>query len=133
MKNESKYNTKEKILIYALAVTVGVVLSLLSIILFAIIMQVLDLGESTASLFAALSLAIGGFFSAFFSSKKLKKKGIVNGLVCAIVTFLLVFFISLIADKGGITLNTFFNFLSALLSGLIGGISGIGQKKYGKI
>ena len=133
MKNESKYNTKEKVLIYALAVGIGTVLSMLSVLFLGLVSLLLDLGEASASLFAALSLAVGGFSSAHLSSKKFKKKGIVNGIICAAVTFLLVFFISLIVDNGGITLNTLFNLVAALLSGLIGGISGVGQKKYGRM
>ncbi len=133
MKNESIYNAKEKALIFALAISVGVVISLVSVLVFALISLFLDLPESAASMFAMMSLAIGGFSSAFLSSKKFKKKGIINGLICAAVTFLLVFFISLIVDKGGITLNTLFNLIATLLSGLIGGIGGVGQKKYGRI
>ena len=130
MKNESKYNQKEKILIYALSIGVGVFTSLVSVIIFAIAMLMLDLGESSSALFAVISIAVGGFVSAFLSSKKLNKGGILNGIICAVATFLVVFFISLIVDKGGVTLNTLFNLVTAFLSGLIGGISGIGQKKY---
>ena len=133
MKNESKYNTKEKALIYALAIGIGIIVSFAFIVILALITLILDFGEASSAPFATISLTAGGFVSAFLCSKKFKKKGIVNGLICAIITFLLVFFISLIVDKGGITLNTFFNFIAALLSGLIGGISGVGQKKYGKI
>ena len=133
MKNESKYNLKEKSLIFALSVTVGIFTSLLFVLLFALIALLLDLGEGSSALFATSSLAIGGFLSAYISSKKFKKKGIINGLVCAATTFLLVFIISLIVDKGGITLNTLFNLIATVLSGLIGGISGVGQKKYDRI
>lgn len=133
MKNESIYNVKEKVLIFTLAISVGVVISLVSVLILALITLFLDLPEAAVSLFAMTSLAIGGFSSAFLSSKKLKKRGIINGIICAAATFLLVFFISLIVDKGGISLNTLFNLIAAVLSGLIGGISGVGQKKYGRI
>ena len=133
MKYESKYNTKEKALVFALAIGIGTFLSMLSVLVLAFLSLILDLGEASASLFAALSLAIGGFSSAFLSSKKFKKNGLLNGVICAAATFLLVFFISLVVDKDGITLNTLFNLLAALLSGLIGGIFGTGDKKYDRI
>ena len=133
MKNESRYNLKEKSLIFAISVTIGIFASLVSVLLFALMALMLDLGEGASALFATTSLAIGGFLSAFISSKKLKKKGIINGLICAAITFLLVLIISLIVDKGGITLNTLFNLIATVLSGLIGGISGVGQTKYDRI
>lgn len=132
MKNESKYNFKEKALIYALAIGVGIILSFVSVFILALISLFLDLGDAVSAPFAAISLAVGSFASSYLSSKKFKKGGIYNGLICASITFLLVFFISLIVDKGGITLNTLFNLIAVFLSALIGGISGTGQKKYSK-
>ena len=130
MKNESVYNFKERSLIYALALGVGIFSSLIMIAFLAIITIFLDLGEASSGVFATISIAFGCFIAAFLSSKKLRKGGIVNGIICAITTFLLLFFVALIVDKGGVTFSTFFNFITAFLSGLIGGIMGVGQKRY---
>ena len=103
------------------------------IFIFAVVMYLAQTGYEYATVFATVSLAAGGFVSAFYFAKKIAKKGFLVGLLVGGAEFIIVTFISLFADKGGITVNTLFHLIIILLSSLIGGIVGVnkaGKQKY---
>lgn len=103
------------------------------IFLFAVVMYIAQTGYEYATVFATVSLAAGGFVSAFYLAKKIAKKGFLVGLLVGGAEFIIVTFISLFADKGGITVNTLFHLIIIMLSALIGGILGVNKaanKKY---
>ena len=102
------------------------------IFLFAVVMYIAQTGYEYATVFATVSLAAGSLVSAFYLAKKIAKKGFLVGLLVGGTEFIIVTFISLFADKGGITVNTLFH-LIIMLSALIGGILGVNKaanKKY---
>ncbi len=132
MKNEN-ITVGQKAVSYILALLIGFAAVFGIMLVLAGIATAADLGESFATPFASLSLAAGGFTSGFVASKRLRRGGLVNGAVCGGVIFAVVLAVSLVADEGGITLNTLFNFIISLLSSVIGGVWGTGKKTKFKV
>lgn len=124
---ENKYSVFIKgFIIEALITAVGV-------LTFAVVMYFLEAGYEYSAVFATVSLAIGCFFGAFFAAKKLGQKGLLNGAIVGIITFATILVISLIVDKGAVTVNTLFHLIIFMLSSVIGGIVGVNKahnKKY---
>ncbi len=122
-KTENKYKT------YILSLVIGILITAALIGIFGVIMYLLELDKNLSPVLATVSLGFGTFAAAFVIGKKLKKRGILIGFLTGVTAFLLVTVISLAVDKGGITVNTLFHFIILLLSGLIGGISGVNNNK----
>ena len=102
------------------------------VFIFSIIMYLTQTGYEYSTVFATVSLGVGGFVSAFYAAKKLARKGFLIGALVGGVSFVAILLISLFVDKGGITFNTLFHFIIIMLSSLIGGIIGVNKsaKKY---
>ena len=98
-------------------------------LVFSVISVVCDLDDGFATPFASISAAAGCLISSFFASRRFGSGGLLNGVICGGVTFVITLLISLWLDKGGLTVNTLFNLIIMLLSGLIGGIWGVNQKQ----
>ena len=120
---------KPKAISYAIAVFVGVVVSFLFMLLFAIIIASADLTDGFIAPATSLASALGGLSAGFTASKILKSGGIINGLITGGILFAIVIIVSLFLDRGGLTANTLFNFLIIMISALIGGVLGIGKNK----
>lgn len=133
MNQEKQYNTGERAVIYTLSVTVGIVVTLLSMLLMAVLSAAVGLGEATASPLASVCAAAGSLCAAFLCSKKIGSGGLLNGLICGAVMFLIVLLISLAVDRSGVTLMTLFHFVIILLAALIGGILGVNSGNKRKI
>lgn len=128
MKNETR-SAGDKILIYLLSIVVGFISTFILMLLFAFVSVTADLSDMFATPFASLSAAFGSVLSAYLSSRKLGSGGLLNGIICGGIMFLIIFLISLLIDDGGITINTLFNFIILLLSGIIGGVWGVNRKQ----
>ena len=129
MKKDPFGKEKPKITAYIIAVLLGAAITFIFMLAFAAITVSADLSDSFIAPFASLSAATGGLASGFIASKILKSGGLLNGAVTGGILFLIVLIISLFADRGGLSLNTLFNFLIIMLSALLGGIWGISRKK----
>lgn len=101
----------------------------LAMLLFAALLFFTEIGETLTPLFATLSVAIGIFFSAYFIARKTAKKGFLIGAIAGITVFVLITIISFILDDGTVTSNTLFHLVIFILSGLIGGITGVNKPK----
>ena len=129
MKKDPFGKEKPKITAYIISVLSGAAVTFIFMLLFAAITVGADLPDSFIAPFASLSAAAGGLASGIIASKILKSGGLLNGAVTGGALFLIVLIISLFADRGGLSLNTLFNFLIIMLSSQIGGIWGISRKK----
>ncbi len=129
MKKDLFGKEKPKIAAYIISVIVGAAATFILMLIFSAIMVGADLPDSFATPFASLSTAVGGLVSGFTASKILKSGGLLNGAVTGGVLFFIILIISLFTDKGGLTLNTLFNFVIIMLSALIGGVWGVNRKK----
>lgn len=107
--------------------------SIVSIVLFAVILLFLEIDLSYATLFATISLAIGIFFTSFIVAKTTKEKGCLIGSAFGGFVFIITLIISLFSDSSSVSLNILFRFIIYILSGCCGGIFGVNKasrKKY---
>ncbi len=114
---------------FVIFLLLGVVMTLVSLFLFALVITVLDLQGFYNGIFATISLIIGTFLSAFFYVSKIKSKGFLNGVLLGAAIYIIVFIASLIISDKGFTLSSLFHLLSSLLSGGIAGIIQVNKKQ----
>lgn len=105
------------------------VITIASVLLFAIILFFLENGYQYAAVLGTLSVAIGAFAAAFYCARKKGKRGMLIGFAIGILTFLAVTLVSLLLDDGGVTINTLFKFVIITLASLIGGVIGVNKKE----
>ena len=134
MKNEILDNEKNKTLfIFLKGAAIGVLVTIASMFIFAILIYFLDLDRRFAVPFSTVSVALGSLAAAHYSAGKIKNRGYLIGLAVGVAVFVLITVISLIVDDGGLSLNTLFHFLIIVLSSAVGGILGVNRsrsKKY---
>ena len=127
--NNAQLNNKERIIIYLLSSLVGIIITFLSMLLTSLLMVFFEISLNLLPIISSICLIFGSFFSGFISSKKIGSRGIINGTIVAVISFLLIFIISLVVDRSGLSLNTIIHFIIILLSSIIGGIIGVNSKK----
>ena len=120
---------KKGYLCYVKGLAAVVIVTALFIVLFAFIMYLSGGAAKYAAVFATLSAAFGGFAGAFITAKSMGSGGWLAGAVIGGITFVLITLISLILNRGGLTLNTLFHFIIIMLASLIGGITGVNKGK----
>ena len=128
-----KKEAENKYSIFIKAFIIEALITAVGVIVFAVVMYFLEAGYEYSAVFATVSLAVGCFFGAFYAARKFKQKGLVNGAIIGIITFAIVLFVSLIVDKGSLTVNSLFHLIIFMLSSVIGGIIGVNKsqnKKY---
>ncbi len=111
------------------AIILGVATTAISVFLFAIFMFLTEKGYEYSTVFGTAAVALGSFVVAFYISRKRQSKGLLTGLITGIAVFLIVTVVSLIVDKGAITVNTLFHLIIFLLSSLIGSVLGVNKKE----
>ncbi len=123
---------------YDLKLIVKVVLvclfsSAVSIFLFACGMYFLEGGFEYSPLFANISVAIGCFLASFFWGMKSQKNGILIGLLVGGASFVILTMITLLVNKGAVSINILLRLVIFVLSSMIGSIIGVNhntQQKY---
>ncbi len=112
------------------AVAAGVIL--LTMLIAAAIMVLLDINIMYASPISSVCAAIGTFCGAYLAARKNKSKGIVNGLMVAAIIYILVSIVALILDDD-FTVMSLIHLAVIVLSGCIGGIMGVNKSEKRKI
>lgn len=128
-----KKEAENKYSVFIKAFIIEAIITAVGVLVFAVIMYFLDAGYEYSAVFATVSLAIGCFFGAFYAAKKFGQKGLLNGAIVGIITFAIILVVSLIVDKGAVTVNTLFHLIIFMLSSVIGGVLGVNKaqnKKY---
>ena len=121
---ENKSNKTKTIII---STVTGVAVTAVFIFLFAAVMYFAELNKIYSVIFATVSVASGSFAAAYNAAKRNKSKGFLIGVVVGLITFVAVTLISLVVDKGAVSMNTLFHFVIFLLSGIVGGIMGVNK------
>lgn len=131
-KNQVNNFNKEMVTSFAVGTVIGLITTLASLLMFAIIMTAVDISTSVLPVLATISLIIGSFFGAMYTVGKIKKKGFLNGIIVGAVVFLVVFIISFFVSREGLTLTTVFHLICCLLSGGISGILSVNKQMKNK-
>ena len=118
-----------RVAVYIISILLGFLITFVFMLAFAAVTVAADLPDSFAAPFASLASAAGSLAAAFIASKKLRQNGLLNGIIVGGAIFLVTVTLALIIGDGGLTLNTLFNFIILILSGLIGGVAGLSQKR----
>lgn len=132
LKNEVKNSVRDfyiNVLIGA-AIAAGVIL--LTMLIAAAIMVLLDINIMYASPISSVCAAIGTFCGAYYAARKNKSKGIVNGLMIAAIIYVLVGVVALFMDSN-FTVMSLIHLAVIVLSGCIGGIMGVNKSEKRKI
>ena len=95
MRNEIKYNTVEKMVIYALSAVVGSIVLIISLFIAASVCLAVDMSDNYSTLVSGICLGIGSMLSGFLAGNKIKSGGIINGGACGLLLYFLIFLISL--------------------------------------
>lgn len=118
-------------------ILVGLVLALFvtltSLFLISIIMYYADIDSSMASPLASIGLILGCFVGGFYTSKKHEKKGLIIGFTTSAIFFIILSIASLSISTDNFGLLSLIHSLVMLLSGGIGGILGVNNKRKIKI
>ena len=130
MGKDALYNKDKKgYLSYIFGFLIGAIVTAVFIVLFALVMYLSGAAFKYAPVFATLSVALGNLAASFFTAKRQGNRGWLVGAIMGGITFILITLISLIINRGGVTLNTLFHFIIIMLSSLIGGIIGVNNGK----
>ena len=108
---------------------INISVSVLFLLIFSVVTYILDSGFDYSSVYGTLRVAAGILVSSFYISRKIMKKGFIIGLLNGTFIFIIVTIISLITDKGGLTVNTLFHLIIFILSSVIGGVLGVNRQK----
>lgn len=126
MKKEFKNsNFKYKTIIWS--AVLGIFVTVASMLIFAVIMYLTEVGFQYSSLFATLSVAAGLFIATYYAAFKKKSKGFLTGVLSGGITFLIVLLVSFFTDDGSLSYNTLFHLIIFMLSAIIGGILGVNK------
>ncbi len=110
------------------AFVIWLLLSAVSIFLFATIMYFLEGGYRYSPLFATICLAIGCFAAALYLGNKIGKNGILIGLAVGGVVFIVATLVTLLVNSGALSVHTLLRLIIFLLASMIGAIIGVNRK-----
>ena len=106
-----------------------VIITVVSMFLFATVLYFLEGGFQYSPIFATISLGLGCLAASFFASKKIGQKGFFIGSMVGGITFVIITLVSLMASKDVFTLNTLFKLIILMLMSFIGGVLGVNSKQ----
>jgi len=117
---------ESKILILAKSVFLALIISLVCIIIYAIVLSLTSVSDSTMSVITQVITMISIVASAIYCSRKIKSKGWLYGMIVGIIFILVIIPISMIWGQVP-TFDKYFiaRVLMAALVGLIGGMIGV--------
>lgn len=113
---------------YVLGGLIGMLVSIISMFVFAAIILIFNIDRTYSIPFSTISVAIGGFIASRLIAKKIGDRGYLIGIITGLLIFAFLLIISIISG-GEISWNTFYRFIIILLSSLVGGIVGVNSNK----
>ncbi|MBR2043290.1 MAG: TIGR04086 family membrane protein [Clostridia bacterium] len=126
-----KYKSMKKSVVsaYIVGLSIGLMITLLSIFLFAAVYMLSELAEYYNAVFATLSLIIGSYCGAAFTVSKINQNGFLNGIILGVLIFVSVFVVSFIVSGNSVSLTSVFHLVCCALSGGISGIVRVNKEK----
>lgn len=123
---------KTKIKSYLVTGLIQIAVILLSISVFALIMNFADIDYKYSPVFGSVTMGLSALAGSFYLAKTKGNKGYLIGLIIGGVTFLIVTLVGMIINDGGISINTLFHLVIIMLAAITGGIMGVNKntKKY---
>jgi putative membrane protein (TIGR04086 family) len=117
-------NPREKLyFVYLKALSRGIILSVLLLLIAAFVFYYTDLNESFMSSIVWIITILGICYTCIFGSYRIGSKGLIHGIFLGIIYILLLGLIALLAEKGGINNTSFVIML--VMSMVIGAICGV--------
>ncbi len=96
--------------------------------IFAVALYFLEDGYELSPLLATLSLSLGGFAASLYLGNFRGEKGILLGGAVALVIFIVTALITLLVNRGAVSIHLLLRFVIILLASLIGAIIGVNKK-----
>lgn len=124
LKNNSDNNKSA----YIIGCSLGVLVTLIVMLLFATLLLVFNIDRAYAAPFASISIAIGCYVASRITSKKIGNRGYLIGLIIGFIVFVIITVLSLVLGNK-LSLNTLFHLIIITLSSLCGGIVGVNATK----
>lgn len=117
---------ESKILILAKSIFLALIISLICIIIYAIVLSLTSVSDSTMSIITQAITMISIVAAAIYCSRKIKNKGWLYGMIVGIIFVLIIIPISMIWGQAP-DFDKYFiaKMLMASLVGIIGGIIGV--------
>ena len=121
-------NQKAKIKCFVFGILIGIAVMLLFLVIFSLVIMYAQLDRALSAPLASLCIAIGVIVSSYFVAFCIGEKGYLIGLVTALIYLAILSLVSAVLNGTEIGINALFRFVIVFLSGLIGGILGVGKK-----
>ena len=106
------------------AVTLGLLVTMVLLLLFSFLFCRQDLPLTLLNPLAAFSLLIGAFAAGYWASRSIGQRGMLTGASCGAALF----FVLLIQTKAQVDLTALIKLAISLLSGAIGGVTGVNRR-----
>lgn len=110
---------------------IGVIITLVSMLVFAAALLFFNIDRAYSAPFATISIALGSFIASYIAAKKTGERGYLTGIIIGTIVFIVITVLSLIMGNG-LSLNTLFHFIIIMLSSIVGGIMGVNRDKHKK-
>lgn len=126
MNNVQIEKNDNRMLRIAKGLTIAVIITLITILLFSIILTYSTISENIIPIAIIILTFISIFIGAIISTRNVNKNGMINGGIIGGTYMILLYFISSILNTG-FSLNGYsiIMIISGIIAGLIGGIIGI--------
>lgn len=108
----------------------ALLVSLLLLSLFSILMTVRDLPAVVIVLLACVSIAGGAFVGGMVAARLIRNRGLMIGAITGLAFFLILYLTGLIMHQAGMDAWLLVKVAIAVLTGGIGGITGVNMRKH---
>ncbi|SHJ24059.1 TIGR04086 family membrane protein [Lutispora thermophila] len=122
--HEKQY--ENKIIIFAKSIILALIISLVSIIIYAIVLSLTSVSDGTMSLITQSITMISIVAAAIYCGRKIKSKGWLYGMIVGIIFILMILPLSIILGQVPVFDKYFIGkIIMACLVGIVGGIIGV--------
>lgn len=105
---------------------IAIVFTLLSLLIFSLILSSTSISENTITPVIIILSSISILAGSTISSRKIKQKGFINGLLVGLIYIAFIYLLSSIASGNfSLNLTSFIMIIASLAAGIIGGIIGV--------
>lgn len=113
----------------AVSIGIGLLATLLLLLIMSALIIVLNISFSLYPIFAVSCLVVGAVICGFCNARLNENNGLIFGLLSSAVMYFIILIVTVILGFNSIGTQLFIKFIIVLLSGAIGGIIGVNNKK----